>query len=62
VHAYLVEQPRDLGQVPADELRIKQQGGGGWMALALMVKTRVWLGGEVRTQRDLPLSSACSSG
>jgi transposase-like protein len=55
VHEYLVEQPRDLGQVQADELRVKQQGGIVWMALAMRVKTRVWLGGEVRAQRDLPL-------
>src|SRR5436309_2680035 len=27
VHEYLVEQPRDLGQVQADELRVKKQGG-----------------------------------
>jgi hypothetical protein len=26
-----------------------------WMALAMMVKTRLWLGGEVSEQRDLPL-------
>ena len=26
-----------------------------WMALAMMVKTRLWLGGEVSAQRDLPL-------
>jgi hypothetical protein len=26
-----------------------------WMALALMVKTHLWLGGEVSAQRDLPL-------
>ena len=44
---YLVEQPRDLGQVQADALRIQKQGGIVWMALAVMVKTRVWLGGEV---------------
>jgi hypothetical protein len=55
VHAYLVEQPRDLGQVQAEELRVKQQGGMVWMALAMRVKTRLWLGGEVREQRDLPL-------
>ena len=55
VHAYLVEQPRDLGQVQADELRVKKQGGIVWMALAMMVKTRVWLGGEVSEQRDMPL-------
>src|SRR5262245_18544604 len=55
VHEYLVEQPRDLGQVQADELRVKKQGGIVWMALARMVKTRVWLGGAVSEQRDLPL-------
>jgi transposase-like protein len=55
VHEYLVEQPRDLRQVQADELRVKKQGGIVWMALAMMVKTRLWLGGEVSEQRDLPL-------
>jgi IS1 family transposase len=55
VHEYLVEQPRDLGQVQADELRVKKQGGIVWMALAMMVKTRLWLGGEVSEPRDLPL-------
>src|SRR3989454_4565248 len=55
VQEYLVEQPRDLGQVQADELRIKKQGGIVWMALAMMVKTRLWLGGEVSEQRDMPL-------
>ena len=51
----LVEQPRDLGQVQADELRVKKQSGIVWMALAMMVKTRLWLGGEVSAQRDMPL-------
>jgi transposase-like protein/IS1 family transposase len=55
VHESLVEQPRDLGQVQADALRVKKQGGIVWMALAMMVKTRGWLGGEGSTQRDLPL-------
>jgi transposase-like protein len=55
VHESLVEQPRDLGQVQADELRVKKQGGIVWMALAMMVKTRWWLGGEVSEPRDLPL-------
>jgi transposase-like protein len=55
VHEYLVEQPRDVGQVQADELRVKKQGGIVWMALAMMVKTRLWLGGEVSEQRDMPL-------
>ena len=55
VHEDLVEPPRDLGQVQADEIRVKKQGRIVWMALAMMVKTRLWLGGEVSEQRDMPL-------
>src|SRR6266699_2652836 len=55
VQEYLVEKPRDLGQVQADELRVKKQGSIVWMALAMMVKTRLWLGGEVSEQRDMTL-------
>jgi hypothetical protein len=47
-----VEQPRDLGQVQADELWVKLQGLKVWMALALQVSTRLWLGGVVSPQRD----------
>jgi IS1 family transposase len=55
VHESLVEQPRDLGQVQADEIRVKKQGAIVWMAMAMMVKTRLWLGGEVSEHRDMPL-------
>ncbi len=55
VQEHLVEQPRDLGQVQADEIRVKKQGGIVWMALAMMVKTRLWLAGEVSEQRDMAL-------
>lgn len=55
VQEYVVEHPRDLGQVQADELRVKTQGGIVWMALAMIVQTRLWLAGEVSAQRDLPL-------
>jgi transposase-like protein len=55
VQEHLVEQPRDLGQVQADERRVKRQGGIVWMALAMMVSTRLWLAGEVSEQRDMPL-------
>src|SRR6266567_2640960 len=55
VQEHLVEQPRDLGQVQADEIRVKTQGGIVWMALAMMVSTRWWLAGEVREHRDMPL-------
>jgi transposase-like protein len=52
VHRHLVCQPRDLGAVQADEMRVKQQGGVVWMALALQVATRLWLGGAVSPRRD----------
>ena len=55
VQEHLVEQPRDVGQVQADEIRVKKQGGIVWMALALMVKTRLWLAGEISEQRDMTL-------
>jgi IS1 family transposase len=51
----LVEQPRDLGHAQADEIRVKTQGDIVWMALAMMVRTRLWLAGEVSAQRDMPL-------
>jgi transposase-like protein len=55
VQEYVVEQPHDLGHVQADEIRVKMQGGIVWMALALVVRTRLWLGGEVSAPRDMPL-------
>jgi transposase-like protein len=55
VQEHLVEQPRDLGQVHADESRVKPQRGVVWMALAMLVRPRVWLAGEVSPHRDLPL-------
>jgi transposase-like protein len=55
VQEHLVEQPHDLGQVQADEIRVKKQGAIVWMALAMMVCTRLWLGGEISEQRDRPL-------
>ena len=56
VQEHLGEQPRDLGQVQADEIRVKRQGGMVWRALAMMVSTRLWLAGEVNEQRDRTLS------
>jgi len=52
VQQHLVEQPRELGQVQADEIRVKMQGGIVWMALALQVSTRLWLGGVLSIHRD----------
>lgn len=48
----LVEQPHALGHVQADELRIKKQGGVVWIALALAVTSRLWLGAVVQVSRD----------
>jgi transposase-like protein len=56
VHEHLVQQGQvELGQVQADELWVKVVGGKAWMALALAVPSRLWLGGEISAQRDLPL-------
>ena len=55
VHHEQVSQPRDLGQVQADEGRVKTQCGIVWLAMALMVSTRLWLGGVLSTRRDQTL-------
>lgn len=55
MHQHSVEQPREVGQVQADEIRVKEQGPVVWRAMALMVKTRLWLGGQVSVERDLNL-------
>lgn len=60
VHNQLVVQPRDLGAVQADEIRVKTQGGRNgsgvvWMAMALMVSTRLWLGGVCSPSRNRAL-------
>jgi transposase-like protein len=58
VQAHLVERPRDLGQVQADELWVKLQGLKLWMAMAVQVSTRLWLGGVVSPHRDRALLGA----
>ena len=59
VHEHLVLSQRlDLQQVQADEIRVKTQAGIYWMALALMVSTRLWLGGVVSAHRDGDLIAA----
>jgi hypothetical protein len=55
VHQAEVVRPRDLGQVQADEMRAKLQGGVVWLAMAVMVSARLWLGGAVSTRRDTSL-------
>jgi transposase-like protein len=59
VHTHLVQAGTlELGHVQADELWVKRVGGRVWMALALAVPSRLWLGGVVSPQRDRPLIRA----
>ena len=58
VHQHLVGQPRDLGQVQADEIRVKGQGVILWLAMALQVPTRLWLGATLSPKRDMALIEA----
>lgn len=44
--------PQELGQVQADELRVKLQGKILWLAMALAVPTRLWLGAVLGAERD----------
>ena len=45
----------DLQHVQADEIRVKATLGAIWMALAVMVSTRLWLGSYVSKSRDKSL-------
>jgi transposase-like protein len=56
VHEQVVENSQqDLQQVQADEIKVKALMGSYWMALAMAVPTRLWLGGVVSRKRDLDL-------
>ena len=56
LHEHLVQQGQvDLGQVQADELWVKVVGGKVWMAMALAVPFRLWLGGVISPHRDRAL-------
>jgi len=59
VHEHFVEKSQqDLEQVQADEIKAKTQKGTYWMALAIAVGSRLWLGGVVSRKRDLELIQA----
>src|SRR4051794_32746232 len=47
-----------LGHVQADELYVKAVGRRLWMAMAMAVPSRLWLGGVVSQRRDLALITA----
>src|SRR5437588_1201798 len=59
VHEGIVEQGNlDLMHVQADEIRVKGYKVIAWMGLAMMVSTRLWLGGVVQVSRDRHLADA----
>lgn len=57
VHQAVVQQGHlDLVHVQADEIRVKGCKIIAWMGLAMMVSTRLWLGGVVSLTRDRSLA------
>jgi len=57
VHQGIVEQGQlDLVHVQADEIRVKARSMVAWMGLAMMISTRLWLGGVVSRTRDTSLA------
>src|SRR5882762_9272321 len=46
----------DLIHVQADEIWVKMKGTVVWVALAVMVSTRLWIAGEVSKKRDSDLT------
>src|SRR6266576_5763657 len=57
VHQAIVEQGQlDLMHVQADEIRVKGCKMMAWMGLAMMVSTRMFLGGVVQLSRDRSLA------
>ena len=57
VHEAVVQQGQlDLVHMQADEIRVKGHKMIAWMGLAMMVSTRLWLGGVVQVTRDRHLA------
>ena len=57
IHQAVVQQGQlDLIHVQADEIRVKGCKMLAWMGLAIMVSTRLWLGGVVQVTRDRRLA------
>lgn len=56
VHQHLVQQGTvDVRHVQADELWVKMVGRRAWMAMAMAVPSRLWLGGVISPRRDREL-------
>jgi transposase-like protein len=59
VHEHLIEAGKvSLLQVQADEIRVKAVGGIYWLASAMEVRSRLWLGGALSRHRDVQLIRA----
>lgn len=53
VHEHIVQQGKvDLQHVQADEIWVKMVGRKVWMAMAMAVPSRLWLGGVISAHRD----------
>jgi transposase-like protein len=53
VHEHIVQQGKvDLGHVQADEIWVKMVAKRAWMAMAVAVPSRLWLGGVISAHRD----------
>src|SRR5438067_8396126 len=62
VHQAIIEQGQlDLMHVQADEIRVKGCKMIAWMGLAMMVSTRLWVGGVVQLSRDRSLADRLMS-
>jgi hypothetical protein len=60
VHEQTVMRQRwDLQHIQADELKVTTQMGIVWVALVMMVSTRLWLGGKVDPVRGKDLIRGC---
>ena len=55
LHQHLVVQPQKHRQVQADELQAKCQGFRAWIAMAISIKSRLWLGGIIDRRRSREL-------
>jgi transposase-like protein len=63
VHEHLVQAGRvEVGHAQADELWVKLVGRKVWLAMALAVPSRLWLGGVVSQRRDRELLRALLRG
>lgn len=55
---WVQQHPVELGHVQADELCVKAVGRRLWLAMALAVPSRLWLGGVISERRDEALITA----